>query len=404
MTNGWSGPEPAQFSESGAQNYELATRYSANGNITISGIRVWSGLSLNVPGRNARIWNTGGSVLATVDIDDTLPGGDTWTTYNLATPLDVANGATIDVSYSTIQHYGLVGAVAAAYPRNSGDALVTATQGRFSETIGLFPSNTSTSFYGIDIIYTEDVGANEPPSVTGVVLTKNDLVVTATATVTDEVPSTVVVTWEWGDGSSTVGAAGVFTAQHTYTSGGIYAVLATATDADGLDDSAAAAISLSASATAASNEEWLDDIFDAVVSDVQRSGHFDRVNMHEPKRGPRTGLTSAIWVASVEPIALASGLNSTSARIVFTLRMYQSMLKEPQDMIDPMMTKAVSNLMRRYHDDFDFEGIIRNIDLLGQFGVSLSAISGYLEIDNKVYRIMDMTIPCIVNDVWPQVS
>jgi hypothetical protein len=152
------------------------------------------------------------------------------------------------------------------------------------------------------------------------------------------------------------------------------------------------------------NEEWIDPIFDAVVSDVQRSGYFDKVNTHEPKRAPRSGLTAAIWVASMEPIGAISGLASTTGRVVFTLRMYQGMLLEPQDLIDPMMMKAMSNLMRRYHDDFDFESTIRNIDLLGAFGVALAAQSGYLEIDGAVFRIMDMTIPCLVNDVWPQVN
>jgi len=153
-----------------------------------------------------------------------------------------------------------------------------------------------------------------------------------------------------------------------------------------------------------SSEEWLDPIFDAVVSDAQRSGYFDKVNLHEPKRKPGTRLTAAIWVQSIDPIALASGLAATSARVVFMLRIYSNMLKEPQDMIDPQVTKATSNLMRRYHDDFDFDGAIRNVDLLGSFGVALSAQAGYIDIDNTMYRIMDIRIPCIVNDVWPQVK
>lgn len=151
-------------------------------------------------------------------------------------------------------------------------------------------------------------------------------------------------------------------------------------------------------------EAWLDDILDAVVSDVQRSGYFDRVNMHEPKRKPGRGLTAAVWVQSITPVPTASGLAATSARVLFLLRLYSNMLKEPQDMIDPELMRASSNLIRRYHDDFDFEGVIRNVDLLGAFGEPLQANSGYLEQDNTMFRIMDISIPCIVNDVWPQVS
>jgi hypothetical protein len=152
------------------------------------------------------------------------------------------------------------------------------------------------------------------------------------------------------------------------------------------------------------SESWIDAIFDAVVSDAQASGYFDKVNQHEPKRKAGNRLTAAVWLQSIEPIALASGLASTSGRIVFMLRIYSNMIQEPQDMIDPNMAKACSNLMRRYHDDFDFAGAIRNVDLLGQFGISLSAQAGYLEQDNAMFRVMDIQIPCIVNDIWPQVS
>jgi hypothetical protein len=156
------------------------------------------------------------------------------------------------------------------------------------------------------------------------------------------------------------------------------------------------------------SELWLDPVFDAVVSDVQASGYFKRVNQHEPKRKPQTDLTAAVWVADIEPIsgAAGSGLANTSARVIFTVRIYSNMLKEPQDMIDPQLMRAVSSIMRRYHDDFDFglTDLVRNVDLLGMFGVKLKAITGYLEQDGTMFRIADITVPVIVNDVWPQVN
>jgi hypothetical protein len=152
------------------------------------------------------------------------------------------------------------------------------------------------------------------------------------------------------------------------------------------------------------SEAWIDPIFDAVVSDAQASGYFDRVNTHEPKSAPGYGLTAAVWVQSIEAVGAISGLQASCARIVFMVRIYTSMLMEPQDMIDPMMLKAVSNLMRRYHDDFDFEGAIRNVDLLGQTGDPLKAEFGYIEVSEKLYRACTLAIPCLVNDVWPQNS
>lgn len=399
MTNGWNGPDPTQQNDGLAATYELAVRYTANDDISITGMRVWHGAnSINLAGRKSRLWSTGGVEQRQVDIAALLPSG--WTEYSFSSPYTLAAGSSIDISYSTQQFYGFL---ASAHPVTSSDGAVTSVHGRFNTTIGAYPTTVTTSFYGIDIVYTTDTGDNEDPEITGMTVTKADLTATANVTIEDESPETVTVSWDWGDGTTTNTGAGVVTAQHTYTATGLYAILATATDEHDATDTYAVAVQVTAPSQATSNEEWIDDIFDAVVSDVQRSGYFDKVNTHEPKRGPRTGLTAAVWLQAINPVQLTSGLASTSAQLVFTLRMYQSMLKEPQDMIDPNMAKATSNLMRRYHDDFDFDGAIRNIDLLGAFGVALSAISGYLEIDGKMYRIIDMTIPCIVNDVWPQV-
>lgn len=156
----------------------------------------------------------------------------------------------------------------------------------------------------------------------------------------------------------------------------------------------------------ADSEDWLDSIFDAVVSDVQRSGYFDQVNEHEPKRAPqgRTKLSAAIWVQSIAPIGSISGSATTSARIVFIVRMYHNMITGQPDLMERRLLKATSNLIRRYHDDFDFEGMIRNIDLLGAYGISLSANAGYVEHDKVNFRVMDLLVPCLVNDVWPQVN
>lgn len=151
------------------------------------------------------------------------------------------------------------------------------------------------------------------------------------------------------------------------------------------------------------SEAWVDPIFDAIVSDVQASGYFDRVNQHEPKRKPGRGITAAIWLQAVDPIPAASGLSATAARLVFIVRSYTNMLRESQDLIDINQVKAMSNLMRRYHGDFDFEGAIRNVDLLGHFGIALALQSGYVDQDKQWFRTMDLRVPCIVNDVWAQV-
>lgn len=148
------------------------------------------------------------------------------------------------------------------------------------------------------------------------------------------------------------------------------------------------------------SESWIDPIFDAVVSNIQRTGYFDKVNTHEPKRKPGSRLTAAVWVQSIVPTVL-SGVASTSAVLTFIIRIYQNFQTKPEDMIDPSMLRAGCNVIRQFHDDFDFDlpDLIRNVDLLR---IGLNA--GYVEQDNTMFRVMDITMPIIINDVWAQIT
>lgn len=144
-------------------------------------------------------------------------------------------------------------------------------------------------------------------------------------------------------------------------------------------------------------------IMGAVADHALRSGLFERVNGHEPKNAPGNGLTAAVWVDYVGPV-LSSGLATTSARLVLNVRIYSSMLQDPQDAIDPNIIAAVDDLFEAYSGDFDLGGRVRNVDLLGSSGTALSAQAGYLEQDRKNFRVMTITLPVIVNDAWEQVA
>lgn len=153
-----------------------------------------------------------------------------------------------------------------------------------------------------------------------------------------------------------------------------------------------------------SSEAWISPLFDAMVSEIQLSGYFDKVNTHEPKRKPGRGLTAAVWLQTLEPVGLVSGLDKSSALAVFIARFYILMQKEPQDYIDPSLMMASSNVMRRFHDNFDFnlDPMVRNVDVFGQCGTVMRLQAGYVEQDNAMFRVMDLTVPVILNDVWPQ--
>ncbi|MGW0587460.1 hypothetical protein [Streptosporangium sp. NPDC002607] len=144
-------------------------------------------------------------------------------------------------------------------------------------------------------------------------------------------------------------------------------------------------------------------ILDGITSHALALGLFERVNSHEPKNAPGNGLTAAVWVDSIAPVPTGSGLASTSARLVFNVRIYTGAEQEPADAIDPNMLAATDALMSAYSGDFTLGGSVRNVDLLGQAGTSLSAQAGYIQHDSKLLRVMTLVVPVIVNDVWEQV-
>ena len=143
-------------------------------------------------------------------------------------------------------------------------------------------------------------------------------------------------------------------------------------------------------------------IVDAVASHAMASGLFDRVNLHEPKNAPGGGLTAAVWADTMGPIPAASGLASTSGRVVLKVRTYTNMMSEPQDAIDPAMLRAVDILLTAYSGDFTLGGLVRNIDLLGAHGTGLSAQAGYINVSGQMMRVYDITLPIVANALWTQ--
>jgi hypothetical protein len=152
------------------------------------------------------------------------------------------------------------------------------------------------------------------------------------------------------------------------------------------------------------NQAAVTSLVDHLVSTALELGVFRSVNYHEPKSSPGSGLRLALWAQSIEPIAGASGLASTSGYVVANARAYGNMLAKPEDDVDPRIMTAMTTLIGGYSADFTLGGTIRNVDLLGEYGQKLEAQAGYITIASAMYRIMTLTIPCIVNDMWTQVE
>lgn len=149
-------------------------------------------------------------------------------------------------------------------------------------------------------------------------------------------------------------------------------------------------------------EDTIDGIIDAIVSHALATAYFVTVNGHEPKSTPSTEMTCAIWLQRIRPIPARSGLNKTTGLVIFNCRLYIGMVTEPQDYIDPRMTKAASALMAAYSGSFTFGDLISNVDLLGAHGTPLEGIAGYITVGTTKFRVMTISIPCVVNDLFVQ--
>jgi hypothetical protein len=144
-------------------------------------------------------------------------------------------------------------------------------------------------------------------------------------------------------------------------------------------------------------------IVDAVVSHAQSLGLFEQVHAHEPANPPANGRSAAVWVQRIGPALGQSGLASTTAALLLSVRIYTPIIQDPADQIDQDMLLATDALMAAYTGDFTLGGLIKNVDLMGErTRAGLQADAGYLEQDRRIYRTMTINLPLVINDLWDQ--
>lgn len=147
------------------------------------------------------------------------------------------------------------------------------------------------------------------------------------------------------------------------------------------------------------NAAAVEALFAAVVSQAQQLALFERVGTHEPKSAPGNGLSCAIWADTIRPDPAASGLAAVSGTVTFHLRVYSNFMSKPEDEIDPRMLSAACALMAAYAGGFTLGGTVRDIDVM-----NVMAQAGYLNQDNRLYRVMVVTLPVVINDLWTEVA
>lgn len=404
MAVGWSGADPVEDSDTA--DYELAVEMVANVDVTLTHVRVFgTPTAVNQANRKGRIWDTGsGAVLATATMPTILTAG--WNSYALASPLTRTAGQRWLVSFTTNGHYGFIAAALnATITSNDGavsflsNATSTAGNGRINSLPETYPQTaTAGIFWGVDVQYDIGIGGNTRPVISSLDLTTpgDGYSVTATINATDaETLVGATYSIDWGDGST----SGSASASHTYATSGLKAVLGSVTDAGALSAYAARAISLVVPSAGGLD---IDAVYAGLISHLQNLGVFSLVNDFEPKAAPLNGPHAALWLESFAPARGRSGLQSTTMRLAFNLRISMNMISEPQSGTDPLVLTATALAIREFSGDFDLNGSISHVDLLGAYGDPLQGRAGYLDQDGKKYRVMVVTIPLIINDVFDQ--
>lgn len=413
MAIAWNGADPVEVVD--AEDYELGTVWRADGDLTITHARVWSGAGEENPvTRRFRVWSSAGASLLVEEIVTDLPPG--WSDHELATPVEVTSGTVFVTSFNSAGNYG---ALTGAFDDDvvSADGLVTGlsaanspggNNGRFNETPGSFPSAGAVShpFYGVAFRYDAGIGGNTAPEITQLTAVPDGATVTTTVVATDaETLVGASARFVWGDGTSdTLTTYPTFTAQHTYSTSGIYAQLVRVTDASGASDTAAVAVQVEVP-SADVEQMGLRAIRDALVSHAKRLGGIDTAAGAEPEEGPSSGQTHyAVWYDRISPAPMASGLDATAVRLAYVGRLYVLLGARKLEDAEVRIGTAVDRLMSAYSGDFELGGLIRNIDLEGAHGAPMEVQFGYQRIGDASFRVATFTLPLIVNNVWEQVA
>lgn len=145
----------------------------------------------------------------------------------------------------------------------------------------------------------------------------------------------------------------------------------------------------------------INNILDTVVSHALASGYFQTFNEFESKQSGTNGITGSVWVERITPIR-SSGLAGTSVRLELQMRMYSSTYTEPYDDIDSNLTQAVDAYFTQLIGDFELGGEARHVDIFGAYGRPLEVDVGWINMDGKEFRVFQVRLPIIINDVWAQ--
>lgn len=148
------------------------------------------------------------------------------------------------------------------------------------------------------------------------------------------------------------------------------------------------------------NADSVTTLYDQLVSHAGSLGVFDAgVNPAEPWSTPGSGVWAAFAAPAITPLPAASGLAAVSGRLDFKVVIGASALMKPLGRVDKLVLSAACALLAAYSGAFTLGGNVRDLDPLAVTGTPR-----YLTMEGHTFRVYELTLPVIVNDLWNEVA
>jgi hypothetical protein len=148
------------------------------------------------------------------------------------------------------------------------------------------------------------------------------------------------------------------------------------------------------------NADSVNTVYDQLVSHAQSLGVFDAgVNAAESWSTPGDGVWCMFSAPAIVPLPGESGLAAVSGRLDFKALIGCSANIKPLGRADKVILAAACSLLAAYSGAFTLGGNVKDLNPL-----LITAAPHYLTMEGHTFRVYEITLPVVVNDLWVEAS
>lgn len=138
-------------------------------------------------------------------------------------------------------------------------------------------------------------------------------------------------------------------------------------------------------------------LFADLSSLAQKLGLFQNVDTHEPANAPGNRLYCSLVLGPVRADPAASGLAEASGSVTVIFRIWSAAMQRSLDAIDPEVLAVTCSLMGALAGSFSLDGSVRNVDIF-----SLTATPVWADFQGKQFRVVELPVPVVINDMFAE--